>query len=256
MKILVVDDEILARKRAIDLLEKLEDVEDIVEASSGQEAIKLLLDNEFDLVLLDIQMTDMTGFDVLLRIPGVDRPQIIFITAYDQFAIHAFEVRAIDFLLKPYKDDRFYESISRVKKTSKEKIERLIHFIKKNDTLFKNGKNAIENVVIKKRNNYYFVPVTEIKYIISSTYYAEIFTKDNKKHLYRISMSDFIKILDNNFLRISRSTIIHKERITKIVSEGMGEYSIIMKDGKSFSLSKNYRENFLIQLKIRSAKNG
>ena len=255
MKVLVVDDEMFARKRAVDLLEKLVQVELILEASTGEEAIALMINQNFDLVLLDIQMTDMNGFDVLLEIPPSNRPDIIFITAYDHFAISAFEVRAIDFLLKPYKDDRFYEAISRIEKKNAEKIENLLSYLKNNPTKLNNEKERIENVVIKKGNNYYFVPTQEIKYISSSAYYAEIFTKDDKKHIYRISMSDFIKLLDESFIRVNRSTIIKKESIEKIVSEGMGDYSIVMKDGKHFSLGKIYKEPFLTKLKIRTPKN-
>lgn len=256
MKVLVVDDEILARKRAVDLLERLQNVHTVLEAATGREAIALLLNQTFDLVLLDIQMTDMTGFEVLLQIPNVNRPSIIFITAYDEFAINAFEVKAIDYLQKPYKDERFYEAISRVEQFNQDKVENLIGYLKSNLATLSNEKQTIENVVIKKGSSYYFVPTEEIKYIISSAYYAEIFTTDNKKHIYRISMSDFIEILGSNFIRVNRSAIIHKGFINSVVSEGMGDYSIIMNDRKSFSLSKNYKEAFLDELKIRNIKNG
>ena len=104
-------------------------------------------------------------------------------------------------------------------------------------------------------NNYYFVPTDEIKYIISSAYYAEIFTEDNNKHIYRISLNEFIVKLNNNFMRINRSAIIHNRFIKEIISEGMGGYSIVMKDGKSFSLSKKYKDIVLAQLNIRNKSN-
>ena len=255
MKILVVDDEILARKRAMDLLGKLQNIEVVLEASTGREAIALLLNHRFDLVLLDIQMTDMTGFDVLVEIPVANRPSIVFITAFDQFAINAFEVRAIDYLQKPYKDSRFYEAIARAEEMRQSKLDGLIDYLKEHRPIAQNEKRTLEHVVIKKGNNYYFVPTVEIKYILSSTYYAEIFTKDGKKHVYRISMSEFIELLDANFIRINRSTIIRKEIIKKVISEGTGDYSIVMNDGKLFSLSKSYREKFLTELNIRNIKN-
>ena len=252
---LIVDDEILARKRTLDLLERLQNVEKTIEASTGKEAIELLVSHDFDLVLLDIQMTDMTGFEVLLQIPSINRPAIIFITAYDEFAIDAFNVRAIDYLQKPYKDERFYEAISRVKQINHDKIESLVNYLKNDVSTATSKKQTIENVVIKKGGNYYFVPTEKIKYITSSTYYAEIFTTDDKKHIYRTSMSDFIKILDASFIRINRSTIIRKEFIERVISEGMGDYSIMMNDGKNFLLSKNYKKEFLTILKIRNIRN-
>ena len=255
MNVLVVDDELLARKRAMELLEKLHHITEVDETGTGKEAVHLLLTKSYDLVLLDIQLTDMTGFDVLLQIPSLKRPSIIFITAYDEFAIEAFEVRAIDYLQKPYKDKRFYDALSRVEKRNQENIESLIQYMQSNLTLVAPQDRPIDNVVIKKGNNYYFVPTDEIKYIISSAYYAEIFTEDNNKHIYRISLNEFIVKLNNNFMRINRSAIIHNRFIKEIISEGMGGYSIVMKDGKSFSLSKKYKDIVLAQLNIRNKSN-
>ena len=242
----------LARERAKELLKKKFPKGNVTEAETGKKAIELLLTGTFDLVLLDIQLTDITGFEVLMEIPEDNRPPIIFITAFDEFAINAFEVKAIDFLLKPYKDDRFYEAISRIKKNNETSIEELINYLNNIKAVERQNKGKINNVVIKKGNSYYFVPTSSIKYITSSAYYAEIFTQDGAKHVYRISMSDFIEILDDSFIRVNRSSILKRDEIDKVISEGMGDYSIIMRDTKTFNLSKNYREAFLSSMKIRN----
>ncbi|WP_271766004.1 LytR/AlgR family response regulator transcription factor [Aquimarina algiphila] len=261
MKIVVVDDEALARKRILKLLEESDVSTQIFEASSGKEAILQINTIQPDLVFLDIQMTDMTGFEVLKKI-NIDKiPSIIFVTAFDNFAVKAFEVEAIDFLLKPYKKERFLEALHRgiekieieEKKVFKSKINRLIQFLSHEDSNIEKEKDMfLDRIVLKTGKKYRFVKVDEIKFIVSSAYYAEIFTVNDEKHVYRISMSDFIKRLDSEkFIRVNRSTIVCINRINEVISEGMGDYSIIMNDKKTFSVSKNFRNSFLKKMKIK-----
>ncbi len=255
MKILVADDEDLARKRVIKLLEETDFSKTIHESSSGKDTISAINEIEPDLVFLDIQMTDMTGFDVIEKIHPEQLPVIVFVTAYDNFAVKAFDVQALDFLLKPYKKERFFEALHRgierihleEKRVFQSKVNGLIQFLKNEDIdLDESVKTYLEKVVLKVGKKYYFIPVDTIKYIVSSAYYAEIFTMDGAKHLYRISMSDFIqKLSPDHFIRVNRSTIVNLREIKEVVSEGQGDYCIVMQDNTSFSLTKNFKTPFL-----------
>ena len=255
MTILVADDEELARQRIIKLLGEAKVPGTIHESSSGKETITSISNIKPDLVFLDIQMTDMTGFDVLKNIDSKLLPIIVFVTAFDRFAVKAFEVQALDFLLKPYKKERFFEALHRSmeklqlmeKGAFKSKVDKLMTYLNNtDDPLYASANSYIEKVVLKVGKKYYFILVEDIKYITSSAYYAEIHTKDDKKHIYRISMSEFIKKLNpRGFARINRSTILNLNEIKEVVSEGQGDYSIVMNDGNTFSLTKNFRNSFL-----------
>lgn len=261
IRIAVIDDEALARQRIVGFLSTTENYYEVLEATNGKEGVKLLIEEEPDIVFLDIKMTDMNGFEMLQQLPENRIPIVVFVTAFDAFAVKAFEVQAIDFLLKPYKKQRFFEALERA-------LEKL-DFAKKKDfqthllqamKLFQENRepgeiakcNYLEKLVVKKNKKYYFVATNTIKYIRSSGYYAEIFTIHNEKHIYRISMSQLYELLDpNNFIRINRSTIIAQKNIDEVISEGYGDYSIKMKDKAAFPLSKSYKEPFLKTMGIR-----
>ncbi len=261
LRILIADDESLARKRIVKFLNESDINSEIFEATNGKEAITILNYNKPDIVFLDIKMTDMTGFDVLQQVPPEIIPIIIFVTAFDAFAIKAFEVQAIDFLLKPYKKQRFIEALDRSikqleltgKKKFQNKMSQLMEFF--NEEKKKEGYNRtsyLDSVVLRKKKKYYFIKTDEILYIRSSGYYAEIYTIKGEKHVHRISMSQFIEQLDpNDFSRINRSAIVAVKNIKEIISEGLGDFSIKMKDGTSFPLSKNYKQDVLKKLGIR-----
>ena len=260
MKVLVVDDELLARQRIVQLLTELDDGLELFESSSGKEAINDIAEIEPQLIFLDIQMTDMTGFDVLKQINLDFSPEIIFVTAFDNFAVKAFEVQALDFLLKPYRKERFLESYRRaISKINDEnntsgnenKQRELIRYLE-NDISQKKDDNYLKNLVLKLGKRYYFVECDTIKYITSSAYYAEIFTIDGRKHVHRISLTALMKKLSPEmFIRVNRSSILKIEDIKDITSEGHGDYTIRMKDKKLFSLSQKYREQFLNKMNIK-----
>ena len=262
IKVLIADDEALARKRILKFLGESDIDIQIIEASTGKETIRVLNSEKPDLVFLDIKMTDMTGFDVLQKVPSENIPIIIFVTAFDTFAVKAFEVQAIDFLLKPYKKARFIEAFdrginqiySKSQSSFQEKVTKLMGSIHLNEDFDKTSKASyLDQVVLKLNKKYYFVNVEDIKYVQSSSYYAEIFTKENKKHVYRISMNDFMEKLNpRHFSRINRSTIINIKLIKEVVSEGLGDFSVILKDGSSFAVTKNYKSSFLYNTGIKT----
>ena len=256
LSILISDDETLARERIKSLLLKVDKELLLYEASSGTDTIKLINENEPDLLFLDIQMADMSGFDVLAQLNLQVWPIIIFVTAFDSFAVNAFEVQAIDFLLKPYSEERFNHAYERaVQKIATEKRMQELSKLKELKKVINNelpsAKQTLKTLVLKLKNKYYFIETTDIKYIISSGYYMELYTIDNQKHLHRISMSELIVRLDESlFLRINRSTIVNVKLIREVISEG-GGFSIFMQDGKYFSLTKSYRDKFMKQMNIR-----
>jgi two-component system LytT family response regulator len=131
----------------------------------------------------------------------------------------------------------------------------LIQFLKNEETSILEEHNTyLERIVLKLGKKYYFVETSDVKYIISSAYYAEIFTYSGQKHVYRISMSDFIKKLDpKEFIRVNRSTILRLKEIKEVIGEGMGDYSITMNDEKSFSLTKTYKASFLKKIDIKNS---
>ncbi|MEP0263209.1 LytTR family DNA-binding domain-containing protein [Dokdonia sp.] len=256
--ILIADDEALARKRIVKFLSESNIDCSFTEASSGKEALTYINNQKIDLVFLDIKMTDMNGFELLKQLPEEKIPIIIFVTAFDVFAVQAFEVQAIDFLLKPYKKDRFYEALDRGLKQLKleqhtifqHKVSRLIESMQDIDHL--ESKNHIDTLVLKSKKKYYFLQVSDIKYIKSASYYAEIYTKTDERHVHRISMTDLIAKLDPTmFFRVNRSVIVHKSFIQEVISEGIGDYSVIMNDKVSFVLSKKYRYEFLKRMGIK-----
>ena len=260
IQVLVADDEALARKRMLKLLDESGVSLNAFEATTGKETIATMLVENLDLVFLDIKMTDMTGFDVLQQLPSEKIPIIIFVTAFDTFALRAFEVRAIDFLLKPYKKERFFNALNRgieqlelTKRQSFQlKVAQLMESIDDEQWDGKNKDSFLEQLVLKMNKKYYFVKTKEINYVKASGYYAEIFTANGKKHVYRISMTDLTEKLNpDEFSRINRSAIVNRNQIKEIVSEGLGDFSAIMKDGTSFSVTKHYKSEFLKQMGIR-----
>lgn len=253
LKTLIIDDEPLARLRLVNLLEDVPEIEIVCQCKTGQDAIKKINKEEPDLLFLDIQLKDMTGFNVLESISINKKPIVIFITAYDQYALKAFDFFAFDYLLKPFKDERFYKSTYKVIEYAKNdnldffdnKLNDLLKFINKPQLGVPKNK-----LPIKLGNKVRFIDTSEIKYISASGYYAEIFTED-KKHLLRESLSNLIEILTSEyFIRIHRSTIINLNFISELVNSSYGEVDVKMNDGQLFRISKSYKKEFLNKMGI------
>lgn len=248
LKTLIIDDEPLARQRLVNLIEDVDDIEIIGECKTGKETIEKIDKLEPDLIFLDIQLKDMTGFDVLEAITVKKFPKVIFVTAFDEYALKAFDYFAFDYLLKPFKDERFFKSVYKVIEESKnedlhgfdEKLNDLMNFIQKPVIGSPNNK-----LPVRLGNKIHFIDTKDIKYITASGYYAEIHT-DDKTHLLRESLSRLIEELDSNdFFRIHRSTIINLNYISELVSSSYGEIDVKMKDNKLFRISKSYKKVFI-----------
>ncbi|WP_211047369.1 LytTR family DNA-binding domain-containing protein [Lutibacter sp. B1] len=249
---LIVDDEALARQRLVNLVNDVPKLELIGECATGKEAITAINDLEPDVVFLDIQMTDMNGFEVLEKIIVDKKPIVVFVTAYNEYALKAFDFFAFDYLLKPYKDDRFFKSIDNIinfinNKTHspfEDKINDLLKYVKAGET----NTCYSEKIPVKLGNKVHFINVCDVKYILASGYYAEIYTNE-KKHLLRESLSNLIELLDpNKFIRIHRSTIVSLNEISELINSNYGEIDVKMNDKTMFRVSKSYKKLFLTKM--------
>ncbi len=253
---LIVDDESPARQRIHELLENQNTFEIIDVCSSGKHAVKAINSNNPDLVFLDIQLQDMNGFDVLEKLNKKNLPFIIFVTAYDEYAIKAFDFHALDYLLKPFSDERFEEALEKAHEQIKkhrigdlnENITQLIaDFRRSKDTKnqeIKNLKDQYQNrLVIKSARKIFLIKTKNIDWISAEGPYVSI-NVSGKSHLKRGSLKSMQEILDpDDFIRIHRSTIININRIRELHSHFHGEFFITLENGKRFKLSRSYREN-------------
>lgn len=252
---LIIDDEPLARSMIAQMLRPRSEFDIIGECGTGKGAIQMINKFNPDLIFLDIQLKDMTGFDVLEEVSG-KFPVIIFATAYDTFSLKAFDYFAFDYLLKPFNEERFYKSINKVIdkfKTSdteflQEKIRSLLEYMQpKNE----NGRTTPKSIPVPLKNKTTFIDVDDIIYISASNSYIEIFTNSNK-YVLRNTISDFMEELSgHSFFRIHRSTIINLEFIKELINSNYGEIDVRMKDMRQFRVSKSYKKEFLTQIGLR-----
>lgn len=248
---LIIDDEPLARQRIFNLIGQKSELECLGEARTGKMAIEMIGEKEPDFIFLDIQMKDMNGFDVLNAIEN-KRPVVVFVTAYDHYAVKAFDFLAFDYLLKPFKKERFNFCVDRVVEHLKkdntldfdEKLNKLLHHMAKSNvevksTYFKN------KLTIKTGKEVSFLETKDIKYILASGSYIDIHAV-NKKYVQRMSLTSvLIDISDLAFSRIHRSTVIHLDFIDKLIHSDYGEIDVKMKDGRLFRVSNGYKREFL-----------
>lgn len=245
IRALVVDDEPLAREMIREMLEDDPEVEIVGECSNGREAIEAIKLENPDLVFLDIQMPELGGFEVLESFDQQTAPYIIFVTAFDQYAVRAFEVHAFDYLLKPFDEERFDAAWQRVKEQIKldQTGERDRHILELLEEL-KSGPRHLERLVIKNGGRVFFINVQDVYCIESEGNYVRVY--DNQKgYLLRETISNLEEQLDpKQFRRIHRSAIVKIDKIKEMQPWFHGEYRIIMENGKQLTLSRNYRSNF------------
>jgi len=250
---LIIDDESLARQRLKNLILEIPELQILDTCSTGKKAIEKINQLQPDLIFLDIKLKDMNGFDILEQISVEKSPLIIFVSAYDEFALKAFDYFAFDYLLKPFKDERFFKAVSNAINHFKhddfihfeDKLNNLIKYVKNDEGVPMHSKNqAKEKLAIKLGNKVSFLEMKEIKYIIASGYYAEIFTNE-KKHLLRESLTNLTQRLDSDqFIRIHRSTIVNINSISELIHSNYGEIDLKTTDNKLFRISKSYKKEF------------
>lgn len=244
IRALVVDDEPLAREMIREMLENDSEVEIVGECSNGREAVEAIRSSAPDIVFLDIQMPELGGFEVLESLEPKATPYVIFVTAYDQYAVRAFEVHALDYLLKPYDRERFEAAWQRAKEQIKldrtsRRDQDIIALLEE----LKAGPRYLERLVIKNGGRVFFLHVHDVYCIEAEGNYVRVY--DNQKgYLLRETISSLEEQLDpKQFLRIHRSAIVKIDRIKEMQPWFHGEYRIIMENGKQLALSRNYRSN-------------
>ena len=244
IRALVVDDEPLARAMIREMLESDSEVEIVGECTNGREAVEAIKASAPHIVFLDIQMPEIGGFEVLESLDPSAHPYVIFVTAYDQYAVRAFEVHALDYLLKPFDRERFEGAWQRAK--SQIKLDRtsrrdqdIIALLEE----LKAGPRYLERLVIKNGGRVFFLHVQDVHCIEAEGNYVRVY--DNQKgYLLRETISSLEEQLDpKQFLRIHRSAIVKIDRIKEMQPWFHGEYRIIMENGKQLALSRNYRAN-------------
>ena len=260
LRVLIVDDEAFARQRLRRLLTEQPDIEVVGEAANGREAVSLITTHDPDVVLLDVQMPRVDGFGVLRALDG-PAPLVIFVTAFDEHAVAAFNVHAFDYILKPVDPTRFGEAIERARaqiaqSTSAERHAKLVAFLEASPgtpardaagapaDLAPNGGGRVplDRLLVKEEGRMYFVPVAEIDWIEAFGNYARLHTGP-RTHLIRETMTTLERALDvRRFARIHRSTIVNLDRIRQMDLWGSGDYMVRLADGTQLKLSRWYRD--------------
>jgi two-component system LytT family response regulator len=243
IRVLIVDDEPLARERIREILEQHPEIEVVGECINGREAIEAVNENPPDLIFLDIQMPETDGFAVLEAIPPDRMPCVIFVTAYDQYAVRAFDVLALDYLLKPFDRERFEKALNRAKKqilsqqggNFGERILRALEEIKTRPVY-------LERLVIKTSGHIFFLKTEEVDYFEAEGNYVRLHS-GKESYLLRDTISAIESQIDpKKFLRIHRSTIVNIDRIQELQPWFHGEYRVILNSGAELTLSRTYRE--------------
>jgi two-component system LytT family response regulator len=246
IRVVIVDDEKLARDRIRRLLEQSDEYIIISECTNGTEAVNFLNSNETDLIFLDIQMPEIDGFEVVSQLDSSKLPVIIFVTAYDKYALKAFEVHAIDYLLKPFDDERFNSALQHSKETLYNKsedafTEKIMGFIEERETSRQN--KYLERITVKSAGRIYFVNTNDIIRIKAAGKYLEILDSE-REHTIRKTMTQLKEQLDpDRFIRIHRSVIVNVDHIKEMQHWYKNEYIFILSNGEKFTSGGSYREN-------------
>jgi two-component system LytT family response regulator len=245
IRAIIVDDEAHARRKIRDYLRPERDVEVVGEAGNGTDAIQLIEETKPDLVFLDVQMPEPDGFGVIAALGPEKTPHIVFATAYNQYALRAFEIHALDYLLKPFDQDRFQEALKHARRMIameqdredfRARIRSLIEDVRKEDPYAK-------RFLIRSKRGIRFLEAEAVLWIEAASYSA--LHTETGEHLLHEPLSDLEKRLDpRRFVRTHRSFIVNGSAILEIQPYFHGESVILLKDNRRIRVSRNYRENF------------
>ena len=246
IRTIIADDERLAREKLRNLLASETDVKLVAECSDGKQAVSAIRLHRADLLLLDIQMPDMDGFEVLNELSVEEMPVVIFTSAYDQYAIRAFEVRALDYLLKPFDEERLHHAIERArrelgKSQDREITHRILDLLSQVKSEIKLGPSPEGRLVIRAKGRVVFLNLSEIDWIEASANYVRL-NVGKEAHLFRETIGRISERLNpNHFVRIHRSTIVNLRKIKELIPVNSGEYIVVLENGKELSCSRGYR---------------
>ena len=244
IRTVIADDEPLARNRIRRLLSAEKDVEIVAECKNGRETVDALDQYQPDLLFLDVEMPELDGFGVMEQIGAEQMPVVIFVTAYDQYAVHAFETHALDYLLKPFDEDRFKKALQRARGQLERsrsgeiatKLLAMLHDVRPQPS------PSSDRLVIKSGGRVVFLKSEEIDWVEAAANYVRIHTGKDE-YLMRETMNAFEAKLDSRrFMRIHRSIIVNLEKIKELQPCNNGEYIVVLRTGKELSLSRSFRD--------------
>jgi two-component system, LytTR family, response regulator len=261
VRVLIVDDEPLARQRIEDLLAREPNVEIVGTADTGTAAIDAIRSLHPDLLFLDVQMPGKTGLEVARAIGPDAMPATIFVTAYDSHALQAFDLAALDYLVKPFDDERFEQAFRRARRIvdleqTGRLHDRLRALLGEEPTV---GAQApagepvrfLDRIAVESKGKVRFVPVDDVDYIAASGPYAEIVT-GGRKHVIRETMQTLEDRLDpSRFMRVHRSAIVRLDRVDTLLRGAGGDYEIQLKDGTRLRVSRSRRDELAERLGMR-----
>ena len=243
LRIIVADDERPAREFLKNILREFDDAEIVGEAADGAEAIEIIKTQKPDLALLDLQMPETTGLEVVKRLRKSQMPLIAFVTAYDEYAVRAFEVGAVDYLLKPVEKARLRETLNRARErleqtdwreNETEKVKTAVKIYEENTRA-----EFLERIPVKKREEIFLVPVSEIASIVADAELLHIRTKNNEKYNFNYRLKDLEARLDSEkFIRLSRGALVNLKMISKISPMPGGIYQITLENGQEINSSR------------------
>ena len=238
---LIVDDEPFARTSLRALLEREPDAITILEARNGQEAASIILGERPDVVFLDVQMPDMNGFDVIREVGAAAMPDVIFITAHDRFAIQAFEINALDYLLKPVAKERFAESLNRARSRRQrhgDDSERIVSLLQ---TLAAPPR-TLTRMAVRSAGKTTFVNLEDVRWIQGAENYVQLHTATSH-HFAQATIQSLLELLDSHvFVRIHRSNIVNVRHISHIETGTHGDYVLTLNNGARVHSSRSYCE--------------
>ena len=255
IRVAIVDDEELARERMRNLLSEHNDIEVVAECADGAEALRAIDDKNPDLVFLDVQMPDVDGFEVVEALERGDAaapegtpvkaPAIVFVTAHDDHALKAFEIHALDFLLKPFDAARFEKPLSRARrhvKQSRDTVDARLLALLEDLRTERRGQRHSDRLIVKSGGRVFFLRTEEIDWVEAAGNYVRLHAR-SESHLLRESMKNMESRLDpNTFVRIHRSAIVNIDRVKELEPWFHGEYIVIMRDGTRLTASRVYSD--------------
>ena len=247
IRTVIADDEELARRGLRALAQRWEDLELICECRNGREAVDAIHRHRPDLVFLDVQMPGTTGFDVMNAIEGAQRPHVVFVTAYDKFALRAFEVHALDYLLKPVNEERFDAALARVRVAMSHAADTaIIQRARQVAADLQVATSAstvtpVDRLPIKSNGRIIAIRVADIDWVEADRDYVSLHV-GGKTWLMRETIAAVeLRLALSGFVRIHRSTLVNAERVRELRPQDKGEYAVVLNDGTELKLTRHYR---------------
>jgi two-component system LytT family response regulator len=246
VRTVIADDERLARQKLLVLLESEPMVKVVAECQDGRQTLSAIRTLRPEMLLLDIQMPDLDGFQVLSEISPDEMPVVIFTSAYDQYAIRAFEANALDYLLKPFDQERLHHAVERArselrKDRDREITHRILNLLSQVRSITPPAPELDSRLVIKANGRVVFLDLDSIEWVEAAANYVRL-NVGKESYLFRETISRISERLDaNHFVRIHRSTIVNVRKIKELIPVNSGEYVVVLKSGRELSCSRGYR---------------